>query len=309
MTESRENILIIRHGAFGDIMQCNGALADLREFHNGARITLLTEPAFSALMSRCPYFDEIITDRRPPLTHIGEQLALRRTLRVSNFSRVYDLQNSDRTTLYRRLFLPELPWSIAPGRTPGDESDAPQRFAAQLQAAGVPVIRTLEPDASWMVEDVTSILAADNVKSPYIVLIPGCSARHPHKRWPHYPELASRLLSCGYDVVTVPGPDELDIAKSIPGHVLTGQSRYLDWFQLAGVLESAHYVVGNDTGPTHLASCLGRPGLALFGPHISPKRTGILRRKFEVITTTNLEQLSPEVVLAAVLERLKPAQS
>lgn len=298
-----KRILVIRHGAFGDLIQCNGALADIRSFHMDAEITLLTSPAFQSLMSRCPYVDEVITDGRVPLSRIRAHLALRRALRSLKFDRVYDLQNSDRTALYKMFFLRDIPWSVTTGTVPKTEPDT-QRYYYQLQAAGVPVIHTLEPDVSWMAEDVSQILADANVRHPYIALIPGCSVRHQHKRWPFYPQLAEGLIAQGYDIVTVLGPEELDLAKLIPGHVLKGKTGFLSWFQLAGVLKSAHFVVGNDTGPCHLAACLGTAGLALFGSSTTPKRTGILRQHFDAIAVPDLTLLSPKDVLSATLARL-----
>ncbi len=39
-----ERVLIIRHGAFGDIVQSDGAFRDIRAHHPGAEIDLLTTP-------------------------------------------------------------------------------------------------------------------------------------------------------------------------------------------------------------------------------------------------------------------------
>ena len=301
MKGTPRNILVIRHGAFGDLIQCSGALADLRAFHTDARLTLLTAPAYRALMQRCPQLDAVIEDARLPLRRLRAQLALRRRLRAAGFDRVYDLQNSDRTALYRRLFLPGVAWSRDIGAVAAAEPDV-QRYRAQLEAAGVPVVHTVSPDAGWMAEDVSAMLTAAGVRRPYIVLIPGSAARHPHKRWPHYAELAAALIERGQEVVTAPGPDELELARGIPGHTLTGPEGWLNWFQLAGVLRAAAFVVGNDTGPSHLAACLGTPGLALFGPHTPPERTGILRPGFDAIAVEDLNRLG----VKEVLERIEP---
>lgn len=299
MNHTPRNILVIRHGAFGDLIQCSGTLADLRAFHAQARITLLTEPAYRALMQRCPHVDAVMEDARLPLRRLREQLALRRRLRAQGFDLVYDLQNSDRSGLYRRLFLPGVTWSRDTGTVAAGEPDV-QRYRAQLEAAGVAVAHTTAPDVGWMAEDVTDILTAAGVQQPYIVLIPGSAARHPHKRWPYYAALAAALIERGHEVVTAPGPDELELARTIPGHVLTGSDGWLNRFQLAGVLRGAAFVIGNDTGPSHLAACLGTPGLALFGPHTSPERTGILRPRFDAIAVPDLERLSVEDVLARI---------
>ena len=102
----------------------------------------------------------------------------------------------------------------------------------------------------------------------------------------------------------MPGPDELELARSLPATVLTGPEGFLDWFALAGVLRRASFVVGNDTGPTHLAAALGVPGLALFGSHTAVERTGIRMRAFDAVQVPNLAQLPVDVVLAEVMRRL-----
>lgn len=299
-----EKILVIRHGAFGDLMQAEGALHDLREFHAGARITLLTSPPFRMLMQRCPHVDALIFDERAPLIHLGKFLALRKSLRAEGFAQAYDLQNSQRTATYRRWILAGIPWSGSDSGRTADMSDR-EAYVLQLTKAGVPVTHSQSPDVSWMAEDMTAFLAGAGVRPGYIVLIPGCAAKHQHKRWPCYRELACELLARGYEVVTVPGPDEIELAQSIPGKTLLHpDNRFLNWFELAGVLKDAAFVVGNDTGPSHVASCLGRPGLVLFGAHTAAARTGILRPGFSAIEIGDLKDLPVAQVLEAILPRL-----
>lgn len=302
----RPRLLVIKHGAFGDLIQADGALRDLRAAHPGWEIVLLTTPPFRRLMERCPHVDRLLIDRRAPLWRLGENLRLVRALRSEGFARVFDLQKSGRTARYRRWVLPGLPWS---GAEPGPKPRAMiEGFAPQLIAAGVPALHSAAPEVSWMCADVEAVLAERGLSPGYVVLIPGCAARHPHKRWPHYAALAAQLRARGFRVVTAPGPDELDLARQIPGDCLLGPQGWLDWFQLAGVLRHAGFVIGNDTGPSHLAACLGRPGLALFGPHSSVERTGIRRGAFDAIEVPDLAALPVERVLQAVLPRLGPAE-
>jgi ADP-heptose:LPS heptosyltransferase len=159
-----------------------------------------------------------------------------------------------------------------------------------------------------MADDMSTFLRHEGVRKSYVALIPGCSARHPQKRWPYYAQLAQALIERGYEVVTAPGPDEIKLAKSIPGHTLLGPNGFLNWFELAGVLKEACYVVGNDTGPSHVASCLGKAGLALFGSHTSAARTGIRRGDFDALEVPDLAELSVETVLAAIMPKLPPVQ-
>lgn len=303
MSKPVEKILVIRHGAFGDIVQADGALRDIRAHHSQAEIVLLTTPPFRKLLERCPHIDRLILDERAPLVQLGKFLALRKALRSEGFSRVYDLQSSSRTKNYQRFLLPGIPWCDN-----RDFNGRPVRecYKLQLEREGVKADHAMNPDVSWMAEDMSAFLAAEDVKPGYIALIPGCAAKHPQKRWPHYDELAKELLARGYQVVTAPGPDELDLAKTIPGNTLLGTKGFLGWFELAGVLKGAAFVIGNDTGPSHVAACLGRPGLVLFGSHTSAERTGILRPDFRAIEVGELKDLSVQRVLGDVLRRLPP---
>jgi ADP-heptose:LPS heptosyltransferase len=301
MQTARDKILVIRHGAFGDIVQADGALRDIRAHHPDAEIVLLTTPPFRKLLARCPHVDRLLLDERAPWIKLGKFFALRRALRQEGFSRVYDLQSSNRTKAYRRFLLPGIPWSDN-----REFNGRPVRecYRLQLEREGVKAIHAMHPDVSWMADDMSAFLAAEGVRPGYIALIPGCAAKHPQKRWPYYAELAQLLIDRGYQVVTAPGPDELELAKSIPGQTLLGPNGFLGWFELAGVLKGAAFVIGNDTGPSHVAACLQRPGLVLFGSHTSAERTGILRPEFRAIEVGDLKDLPVQQVLEAVLPRL-----
>jgi ADP-heptose:LPS heptosyltransferase len=302
MIRAAEKILVIRLGAFGDLVQVDGVLRDIRAFHADAEIVLLTTPPFRKLMQRCPHVNRVLAAPRAPIWKLGEWLILASTFRNERFTNVYDLQKQNRTRLYRMLFFRNVHWSGK--REKQLLSTGLNGFVLQLEREGIQAIHTLKPDVSWMADDMNAFLEQEGVRKPYIVLIPGCSARHPQKRWPYYAELAAALIKRGYDVVTAPGPDEIDLAKSIPGNSLLGPNGYLNWFELAGVLKEACFVVGNDTGPSHVASCLGKAGLALFGPQTSAAQTGICRGGFQALEVPDLAELSVETVLEAILPKL-----
>ena len=60
------NILIIKHGSLGDIVQISGVLRDLRENHIDKKIFLLTTLPYIELLTKCPYVDGVLLDRRLP---------------------------------------------------------------------------------------------------------------------------------------------------------------------------------------------------------------------------------------------------
>ncbi len=64
--KKKSNILIIKHGSLGDLIQANGAIEDIKKSNIKSNIVLLTSNQYLDFMSRCPHVDEIIVDRRLP---------------------------------------------------------------------------------------------------------------------------------------------------------------------------------------------------------------------------------------------------
>ena len=305
-------ILIIKLGALGDCIQAMGAIADIRAHHDQAEISVLTTRAYQKLFERCPHVDHVMIDPRKPRWRPDVLLSLFTQFQRHDFDFVYDLQNSKRTQFYCRFLTGGLPFS---GRGKGARFPAPhgnregvpplKRLDAQLQAADIRRVQSLQPDISWMADDVSPLLRNNGIYEPFIVLLPGSSAKGLHKRWPHYHQLASLLIQQGYPVITIPGPGEIDLCRSIPSVVLVKETEtVLDLFELAGVLSRARYVIGNDSGPTHIAAHLGVTGCALFGPHISAEMTSIKHADFEVIEAKDLNRISADMVFSHVCERL-----
>lgn len=294
-----KKLLIIKHGALGDLIQIDGILRDIRHAYSNATICLLTAPDYLNLMQRSPYIDNFIEDKRCSLWSFKNQIRLFRQLKKEKFELVIDLQNSDRSRLYHQLFFPRIEW-IGRKSSKLVESSGLAGLIKVLKTASIPTTHSSSPNVSWMADDVSEILSQSHIKRPYIVLIPGSSAKHPSKRWPYYDQIATMLIKLGYDVVSLIGPDELDLAKKIPGHTLIEQHGLLSWFELAGLLNNAGFVIGNDTGPSHVASCLNKPGLALFGSQTSASKTEIERGQFKALEINELSALSAEKVLAHV---------
>lgn len=297
MTEAK-NILLIKHGAFGDLIQADGIFKDIRQHYHDAKISLLTMSRYESLMRRSPYIDNIIIDNRQPLIQVKQQLRLRKQLIQHQFDLVIDLQNSDRTALYQRFFLPKTDW-ISRRSSAAPESGL-KGLRTLLCEAGIPTHHAFSPNVKWMTENQGVDFLWSHVKQPYIALIPGSSAQHKEKRWPYYAELSFKLVQLGYDVVNILGPDEQEMAEDLAGFTPAKDHDMLDWFELATILNNAHFVIGNDTGPSHIASCLGRPGLALFGPTTSVQRSELQRGEFCALQVNNLNELGVHEVLQYV---------
>ena len=143
---SPRRILILRLSALGDFVQALGPAATIRRHHKADHITLLTTAPFAAFASQLGFFDDVMIDRRPAPFDIKGWLALRRRLLTGCFDRVYDLQTSQRSDGYARLFRPgPLPeWSgIAAGcshphaNLARDRQHTIDKQAEQLLMAGI----------------------------------------------------------------------------------------------------------------------------------------------------------------------------
>lgn len=301
--EKKKQILVIKHGALGDLIQSFGILMDIRRYYQDSEITLLTAPTYIQLMLRCPYVDNVIVDNRVQIWRINEQLKLQKKLNKHSFELVIDLQNSDRSRMYKQFWFSKTEWI---GRNKKDKSPESglSGLISLLTEAGIDVENAYNPNMSWMLEDVRQKLNQHQIGQEYIVLIPGSSAKHLVKRWPHYAELAKALTNLKHQVVMILGPEEKDIDEKISGHILKG----LNWFELASIINNAKFVVGNDTGPIHIASFLNKKGLAIFGPATSAARAEIKKHKLGTIEVDNLLELNVKQVLYVLQKTMKEAK-
>lgn len=298
-----KRILIIKLGSLGDVVQAEGVIHDIRLHHPDATLIAMTTPPYREFFERCPWIDEVVIDPRAPRWNLAQMIALRSLLRGLDLDMVYDLQQVKRTHFYYRWFLSNVDWL---GRAPGcryqfelvPNTCALDQFSTQLAAIGIPNSHSLRADLGWMAEDMGPFLDKVGVQSPFVVLIPGASSGQEHKRWPFYDELGGWLKERGLQPVTVPGPSEMELCRSMTNvRMLVGENdHYLDFFELAGIVRKAAFVVGNDTGPVHIAANLGRPGLALYSSGWPPTMTGIQHSRFDWIEVNDLTELSVDRV-------------
>lgn len=260
-------VLVIRHGAFGDIMLTCAAFAAIRAHHAQDEITLLTTSTYVPLLAASPWFDKIEVDSKPDWWNLPGLLHLKRQL--AGFDMVYDLQTSGRSTRYFTL-AGRPPWSgIARGCAYPDAADRTtlhtrERLEQQLRLAGL-AIELPAPDLSWLQADISQF----NLPSRYVVLVPGAAPHRPEKRFPaeKFKDLVPFLPA---PAVIVGTAGEAPLAEIIGGIDLTGKTSF---FQLASVFKGAMLAIGNDTGPMHLAAALGVPCISLFSGASDPART------------------------------------
>lgn len=281
-----KQVLVIKLSALGDFVLSLGAMRAVREFHPSARITLLTTPPFEEFAKLCPYVDAVETDGRPE--GMKATAALISRIRKARYDIIYDFQTSGRTRNYFTALARGGKGPLWSGHHEKSAffHDNParagmhsiDRLAQQLEVAGVaPQGRWLGrsapvPDLGWVRPRLANTPRLNpayfGLTPPYMLLIPGASAHREAKRWPveHYAELAKRVADIGITPAIIGSKAEGQIALEIIRLEPRAKSLVTrtDLFQIVTLAETALFVVGNDTGPMHMATLAGAPGIALF---------------------------------------------
>ena len=308
------NILIIKHGSLGDIIQANGAIKDIKKNFSDQKVMLLTTPPYADFMSSCPYIDGVLIDKRLPRWNLFYLAKLKKMIERFSFTKVFDLQNSSRTKFYKKLlFNKDVFWSdsdsfISKEQTL-EEKKLPvlDRMQLQLSRSGISETHfTKAPDITWLIKNIKNIVN-QNFEGEYILLFPFCSPKLKRKKWPYYQDLISLLkreYGPKYNIAIAPGPTEIEEAKEFKVHTILNNGIPLNISELVSLIKNASYIVSNDTGPAHICAHLNKKGLVLFGSHTTPEKVSIETENFKSIKTKNLKNLNVADVFEKVKESL-----
>jgi heptosyltransferase-1 len=256
-------------------------------------------PAFAGLLEGHPQLSEVIRFERHhfgtgwwnPFALVG-LLQFVRSLRQKQFDLVIDLQGLFRSGwLTRATGAPmrvgfadarEGAWIFYTHRVSVHTRDqhALGRYLNITEALGCgrePVVFEFPPMEAL----------AEPIEGTYAVLLPGTNWET--KRWPieSFAQLVRPLRErFGLQTVVAGAKDAVELAARV--RELSGDETMIDLAgktslrQLVSLLAGAAVVVANDSGPMHIASALGRPMAAMFGP-TNPVRTGPFERMDTVI--------------------------
>lgn len=255
-------VLVIKHGALGDIFKILGGFEAVRNHFPQAEITLLTAPSYIPVMQKTGYFDHILSDPRRK-----NPIALARllyALHQKSFDSVIDCQFSERSSYYCRLL-----YLLAAGKPRVFRCSAPQEKPPQQRV--FEILRQLgscaakedvqNPNCHWL--DQHRLSFAFQRPRRYALLIPGSAGGKGQKRLPpaSYGYIARLLVGQGVTPVLIGCDHEREANAQIhamaPSAInVTSQTQIEDIYTLA---RDADFCVGNDTGPLYVALCAGRP--------------------------------------------------
>ena len=306
------NILIIKHGSLGDIAQASGAIQDIYENHKDHNLYIMTSKPYVDLYKKSPFITDVILDKRLSRFNLIYIYLLMRKIKKLKFVKVFDLQNSSRTSFYKKVLFPNSnynSWSSSqttlPTNTTKEEFDklsVLERFDHQLKTSGLETKHTLKPNFDWSCTDISQIISKFKLEK-YIILFPFCSPHLHLKKWPHYNELIKLIkteLKNDYKVVIAPGPSEIQEAKNFNAESILDDGKALNIPQLASLIKNSSFVIANDTGPAHISAHIGAKGVALFGSHTTAYKVNIEREQFKAIQVSDLSKLSASKVFEKI---------
>lgn len=317
-------VLVIQFGGLARFVAALTAAKAIRDYHVGARITLLTTEPLKPLAEKCPHFDTVEADGKPSDPQAITSLMAR--IRASKYDMVYDLEGSSRTANY---FLALRPW---PPNWSGPLADCshpcvdPERdfsnpidvYARQLQAAGFSLGDEFVPDLRWVRAALRDPprLQPDyfGIRGAYVLMLPRGEAAGGHeKRWAEakYIEIARRLVANAVVPVVLGGPDERPIGAAIAKAEPKAKNLVArpDLFQIIGMAERAAFVFGDDVELMHVAAAAGARCLVFISSNGLPDRdtprgpAGVVRFTASVVADLPVEQVERQLRNSGVLLR------
>lgn len=282
----------MRLSALGDVVHVLPSLSVLRRHWPDAHIGWAVERAAASLLVDHPQLDRVHVLARKEWVQqlkrgagIGVGTAARKAIaaiRREGYTHAIDFQSNLRSSLVTRLSGASVrvgqPRAFAKEFSPLFTTLRPDPISPQahkilrnlelLRPLGV----ELDPILPGLLPPRDPVIAQELRESPgpRVVLQPGVSQFGAIKAYPaaHFVQVARGLLARGVQLWVAYGPGERALADFVveraPGARLAPPTRSV--LEFVAVLEAADLFVGVDSGPLHLAACVGTPVLGLYGP-------------------------------------------
>jgi lipopolysaccharide heptosyltransferase I len=281
------NILIVRLGALGDIVHAVPAAAALRRAYPGARIDWLVDAKHREILDLVPVVDRVIPLAKPNLTG---WLAAAQQLRAGQYDVALDFQGLMKSAVLARASGAKrvLGFSIWHLREKGaapfysESMDASRELPhvihknlRLIEAVGVKDA-AIEFPLRASASPARDAMMAEAAGAGIAVLNPG--AAWPNKRWysDRFGELAAFVRDVrGLVPFVLWGPGEEPLARAVI-ESSNGAAKLAPPTGLTDLVEIcriASLMVSGDTGPLHIATAVGTPVVAIFGP-TDPLRNG-----------------------------------
>lgn len=274
-----KKILIIHTAFIGDIILLAPLIHETQKAFENADIHLLVIPAVSAIYEHDPCVKQMILyDKKNKDKGFSGFIKIIGKVKRQDYDLAFIPHRSLRSALLGKL-------AKIPIRIGFDKSAAPllmthrvtyqnnkhevERNIALLESL---LDKKIDPEPGLYTSSAQKRKAGQllqTLEKPVIAIAPG--SVWPTKRWPirYYAALISALTKAEINVIILGGPRDTELAKTLPTN-----SRIRHLVDQLTLLESAEIIrlcsllITNDSAPLHLASAMGTPVIAIFGPTV-----------------------------------------
>jgi len=302
--EHPKKILIIAPSWVGDMVMTQALLRSLKKLDPDCSIDVFAIPMLHPLLQRMPEVDHCIAS---PFRHgdikLLEHFKIGKSLRKNGYTHAYLIHNSFKSALVP--FFAKIPvrvgwrgeqrYFLLSDMRILDKKKLPsttERFVALGYGKDeTPSKPMLLPKLQASAENLDLILTQLKIslpKKPILAICPGTGNRGA-KRWPpsYFADVAVTKKNEGWDVWIFGGSKEQELAQIIQERCnnicldLTGKT---DLDEAIDLLSLATVVVANDSGLMHVASALGKPIVAIYGPTPPELAPPLTNNKFKILS-------------------------
>ena len=299
-----ESVLAVRLDSMGDVLMTTPAIRAVKESRPMRNVTMLASTAGAEIARLVPEIDDVIVYDAPWIKATAQRdgahsdRAMIELLRQERFDAaiVFTVYSQSPLPAATLCYLADIPLRLAQCRErayqlltdhiPEIEPDRDTRHEVRRQLDLVASVghRTnderlsvrIDPGAVTRMRTLLDLRGVD-IGRPWAVLHPGATA--PSRRYPadFFAEAASRLsIDHGWTIALVGGPDDEALVSELRDltrapTVALGTS--LDVEELGALLSLAPVLIGNNSGPVHLAAAVGTSVVdvyALTNPQHTP---------------------------------------
>ena len=249
--------LIIRFSSLGDVVLSTAVIEALKKY--GWNIAFLTKKEYTPLFREDSRISSLITLSSLKIT-IDEIKSFSpdwlidlqvnfRSLLISSMSGI-PVVRTDKKSIDRRLLTK---FSIG-DKSPKSVVDYHLRAIEKIGVYAPNTLPKIIPTKEG-VSNAEEILS--DLKKPIVIIHPG--AKYPLKRWGNerFIALSHLFAENEFNVVLIGKGRNSSRIRWVDGIPLE---------TLVGLISMGNIFIGNDSGPTHIASALGIPTVAIFGP-------------------------------------------
>jgi lipopolysaccharide heptosyltransferase II len=334
------SILVVKLSAMGDVVLVTASLKALREQYPEAKIYCLVGRNSAILLQKCPYINGVIPFDLEKKSHISYLLSMAQDLRKYQFDKFIDFQNNRISHWLAFLSWPRESYGYDNGKwswwlTDKIKNDQTSMGPVEhqfrlLKMLGISFNKNVQLGlwpSDMDFEHVQNLLDSEWLGHGKNIVGINLSASEKWvtKNWPieHIARLCDLLATENIRVVLTGEQKDKTLVRQLTALTKSKPVNFVgktNILQLAALIKKCRAYLTPDSAPMHLASAMGVPFVALFGPtdsvrHLPPsKKFAVIKKDLtcspcygttcKITTQACMREITPDDVFRKIKELL-----